>query len=117
MFGIIFFGTKNLESITNFYLSKVGANVWLEQEDCIILKFKNMLFGFCQRKEADRSGTITFVYENEEKVDDMYEQLTEQARTEPQEKKKYRIYQFFAEDPEGRTIEFQTFLHEIPEVS
>ena len=25
----------------------------------------------------------------------------------------YQIYQFFAEDPEGRTLEFQAFLHPV----
>ncbi|NIQ07613.1 MAG: hypothetical protein GWO20_18420 [Candidatus Korarchaeota archaeon] len=47
----------------------------------------------------------------------MYENTKEYALGEPKVNEKYQIYHFFAEDPEGRTIEFQHFLHEIPELS
>ncbi len=117
MSGIVFLGTKKLETIQNFYLSKVGAKVWLDQGDCIILSHGNMLLGFCKRKKKDTCGIITFFYRSKEEVDHMYENTKEYALGEPKVNEKYQIYHFFAEDPEGRTIEFQHFLHEIPELS
>ncbi len=112
MSGIVFFGTESLAEIVEFYTETVEASVWLEQPDCTILQYDNMLFGFCDRPDPDVDGIITFVYETKETVDDVYDDLGERAIDEPHENERYQIYQFFAEDPEGRTIEFQTFLHE-----
>ena len=58
-------------------------------------------------------GLITFFYDRKERVDQAYEQFKALARTPPQMNKKYRIYHFFARDPEGRMIEFQYFADEI----
>jgi len=111
MSGIVFYGTESLEEIVDFYVERIGAEQWLEQPDCTILQYDNMLFGFCDRAEAETEGTITFVYSSRGDVDVMYDALAARARGEPVENDQYRIYQFFADDPEGRTIEFQTFLH------
>ena len=112
MSGIVFFATEALEEVVDFYCTDVGASVWLEQPDCTILQYDNLLFGFCDREEADTDGILTFVVETRDGVDDAYETLAAYATDEPHENDRYRIYQFFAEDPEGRTVEFQTFLHE-----
>jgi len=119
MSGIIFMGTGKLDEIRQFYLERVGAELWLEQEDCIVLKHGNMLFGFCNREECDTSGIITFFYPTTTEVDEKYEQfirsdLKQTVETEPVQNEKYRIYHFFARDPEGRRIEFQAFLHPLP---
>lgn len=87
--------------------------VWLEQEDCIILSHGNLLLGFCDRESPEINGMITFFYPSKEDVDAMYEMLSHIATSEPKENEKYEIYQFFAQDPEGRVIEFQAFLHPI----
>ena len=110
MSGILFFSTQNLQTVQEFY-TEIGARVWLDQKTCIILKHGNMLLGFCESEKCDTNGIITFFYSNKEKVDRMYEKLKAKAVTEPRENEKYRIYHFFARDPEERTIEFQCFLH------
>jgi hypothetical protein len=46
-----------LAGLREFYQNKVGCEVWLQQEDCIIMRHGNFLFGFCQRDEADTGGT------------------------------------------------------------
>lgn len=115
MSAITFFATTELDRIEEFY-QNIGATVWLEQPDCTILKYDNQLLGFCEREEADTEGIVTFVYADEAGVDSMYERLTERARDEPHENEAYDIYQFFAEDPDGRTIEFQTFQHPTEEI-
>jgi len=43
----------------------------------------------------------------------MYDRLDDRAHGSPEVNEQYDIYQFFADDPEGRTLEFQTFLHPI----
>jgi len=111
MSGILFFRTQNLAAISEFYRSTIGCSLWLDQEHCTILQHGNMLFGFCQGKPADTQGIITFFYSHRAEVDELYNRLQERAKAEPQENTTFNIYQFFATDPEGRTIEFQCFLH------
>ncbi|MGQ9464731.1 MAG: VOC family protein [bacterium] len=113
MAGIIFFKTKNLELIRDFYIRRIGMELWLEQADCIILKHGNLLLGFCQREESDIQGIITFVYENTDQVYNMYKKFRAEAMAEPVVNEKYNIYHFFAKDPEGRLIEFQNFLQQV----
>ncbi len=112
MSGIVFFATETLEETVGFYESTMGASRWLDQPDCTILQYDNMLFGFCDRESAETDGTITFVYGSRADVDVMYEKLSDRATGEPVENERYQIYQFFATDPEGRTIECQSFDHE-----
>ena len=111
--GIIFFKTGNIITLSDFYTNKIGMTVWLRQEDCIILRHGNMLLGFCTRDEIEVTGMITFFFDTQKEVDDMYERLIDIATTQPEINKKYNIYQFFARDPEGRALEFQYFLHPV----
>lgn len=111
MSGILFFGTQSLSIMHKFYTEKIGATLWLDQKNCIILKHGNLLLGFCQNDTCDTNGIITFFYPDKNGVDEAYTKLEEEAVTEPKKNEKYRIYHFFARDPEGRTVEFQCFLH------
>ncbi|WP_089879494.1 VOC family protein [Halogeometricum limi] len=111
--GIVFFRTTNREATTAFYTDRVGAELYLEQPDCTILKHGNMLFGFCDGEETESEGIVTFVYDTAEEVDAMHERVGDAAREDPHENERYDIYQFFAADPDGRTVEFQTFRHDV----
>ncbi|MFW9792869.1 MAG: VOC family protein [Candidatus Thorarchaeota archaeon] len=113
MAGIIFFRTMMLNEIIDFYVNEIGMHIWLEQEDCTILSHGNLLLGFCQRETPEHEGMITFFYPTEDDVDSMYKLLQDIAKAEPVVNEKYQIYQFFAEDPEGRALEFQAFLHPV----
>jgi hypothetical protein len=55
---------------------------------------------------------ITFFYPTKEDVDAIYDMLKHISTSEPKVFEKYEIYQFFAQDPEGRAIEFQAFLRQ-----
>lgn len=112
MTGIVFFGSQNYETIAAFYVEGVGAEVWLEQAACTILKYDNQLFGFCASDEAETDGTLTFVTDTRDGVDAFYDAFADRAKSEPTVNETFDIYHFFADDPEGRTIEFQTFGHE-----
>lgn len=112
MSGILFFQTTDMALVHTFYTEKIGAQIWLEQKGCTILKHGNLLFGFCQQETSETQDVIlTFFYSDKKSVDAQYEILKERAESPPVESKKYNIYHFFAEDPEGRPIEFQCFLH------
>jgi nitroreductase len=113
--GITFFKTNDLNQTKSFFVSKVGMKVWLEQAECVILKHDNYLLGFCEREEIDTQGIITFFYEKESDVDDVYEKMRDIAIGEPVINEKYRIYHFFARDPDDRLVEFQSFLHQVNE--
>ncbi|AFZ74477.1 VOC family protein [Natronobacterium gregoryi] len=108
MDGIVFFGTERHDEVVNFY-RELGANVWLEQPDCTILEAGSFRFGFCERDSADTEGIVTFVFDDRDGVDEAYTALSELADEEPRLNETYEIYQFFASDPEGRTVEFQCF--------
>ncbi len=109
MNGILFLKTKGLESLKTFYIEKIGCELWQDQNDCAIFRHGNFLFGFCERDDIEDKAMLTFFYESKEEVDRMYEKLRDIAESRPVENEKYNIYQFFAKDPEGRTIECQYF--------
>jgi len=113
MTGVVFFKTVELEALTSFYTERVGAELWMDQGDCRILRHGQFLFGFCQREEPETCGILTFVYPDREGVDRMYELFKEEALDAPRDNPRYPIYNFFARDPEGRLIEFQMFTREL----
>lgn len=113
MSGILFNRSKDLAGIVEFYTQKIGASIWLDQKQCIIMQHGNLLFSFCRSEKVDDLGCITFFYHSREEVDAMYEKLKDVATSEPKVNQQFNIYNFFAKDPEGRTIEFQVFNHHL----
>jgi len=60
---------------------------------------------------------LTFVCSSKREVDEWYKQLHErnvETKAPPKENEKFKIYNFFAKDPNGITIEVQYFLHPFP---
>jgi hypothetical protein len=112
MDGIVFFRTERLAEVVAFYRDRVGTHVWLEQPDCTVLRAGDFRLGFCEREAADTDGIVTFVVETREAVEDLHADLAEVADGAPRYNERYEIYQFFATDPEGRTVEVQTFEHD-----
>ena len=113
MSGIIFLRTRDIAVIRDFYINEVGMSLWLDQGGCIILRHGNFLLGFCDGENAETEGCITFFYETESEVDTMHTRFQDTALDRPRVNERYNIYNFFARDPEGRTIEFQKFLNDI----
>ena len=83
--------------------------MWVNQGDCHIFKYGNLLLGFCQREVVDVCGIVTFVFQDRTGVDEMYKKLRSLAEHPPHDNPEYRIYHFFAKDPDGRLIEIQCF--------
>jgi hypothetical protein len=118
--GLIFLKTTKRESLVEFYIHRIGMTPWLEQPNITILSHGNMILGFHQTSDEeapDLCGMYTFVHPSIEKVDEMYNKLRDIADGSPRYNERYRIYQFFAKDLEGRALEFQAFLHPLQEVS
>lgn len=107
--GIIFFQTRILAELSEFYTEKIGCSLWLDQGGCKVFQFENMLLGFCEREEEHCMGMISFTFSTREEVDQMHKKLKDVAMAEPVDNSLYRIYHFYAKDPEGRNIEFQYF--------
>lgn len=118
MAGLIFVKTQNLEEIIEFYINTIGCISWLSQPEIEIVKHDNFIIGFHASDSIDSAGLFTFFYKSKLEVDSMYEILKTKdlTTTEPKENNKYKIYNFFAKDVEGRNLEFQTFLHELPPI-
>jgi len=114
MSGIVFFATENEDRVVEFYREYADAEVWLDQDGCTILSQGAFKFGFCERDRTEDCGIITFYFGDRAAVDAAHERLGDRARGPPTENEQYDIYQCFAEDPDGRTVEFQTFLHPLP---
>ena len=111
----MFFRTEDEARVVEFYRERVGAETWLEQDGCTILRHGDLKVGFCSRGETDDCGIITFYYDDRAAVDAAYERLGDRAGDPPSVNEQYDIYQCFAADPDGRTVEFQTFLHPLPD--
>jgi hypothetical protein len=117
MSGIVFFRTERRAEITDFYEERLDFDRWLEQDGgCSILQHGNLLVGFYDAAVTDTEGIVTVVLEDEAAVDDMHRALSDVARGPPEANDDFDIYQFFADDPDGRTLEVQTFRHPTPPI-
>lgn len=118
MSGIIFFRTTQRERTVAFYTEHLGFETWLEQDaGCTILKRDNLLLGFCDGEMTESAGIVTVVVEDRSAVERLHEQLSDEARGAPAFNDDFQIYQFFLDDPDGRTVEIQTFDHDTPPLS
>lgn len=101
--------------MVDFYMDSLGFDLWLEQDGCTVLRRENLLLGFCDGDEPDTEGIVTIVLETKSDVEAWYSRLQEMASSEPVENDQFEIYHFFGTDPDGRTVEIQTFLHDLPD--
>lgn len=109
--GITFLRVADLERSHRFYLGDLGLALVLDQGGCRIYRLTGSAFlGVCERSGPVESNVIvTFVTED---VDGWHERMNGAgvktdgpARDNPD----YRIYHFFATDPDGHTLEVQRF--------
>ncbi|MFP4643142.1 MAG: hypothetical protein ACLFM0_02175 [Spirochaetales bacterium] len=134
MGGIVFLKSTDFTETLRFYTTTMEMSVWLEQPDITILQHENLLVGFQNAGSTPgraAAGSVvsegkptvhhdparallTFFYPSREQTDAMYRVLSDRALAPPNENTQYRIYNFYARDPENRLIECQTFLHELP---
>lgn len=118
MHGIVFFKTADLPIIREFYARVLELPIWLDQGACIIFRNGNLLLGFCQSENAETEGTITLFFPNRNAVQEAYKKHESLALEPPKDNPRFSIYHFWAKDPEGRNLEFQSFDHPLePHIS
>lgn len=106
--GIVFFRSESLDRTVAFYRD-FGCETWREQPDCTVLDFEGFRVGFCDRSPAETEGILTFVVPDRGAVDRLADDLGDAVVEGPRYNDTYGIYQAFARDPEGRTVEVQCF--------
>ncbi|MHA1213347.1 MAG: VOC family protein [Candidatus Heimdallarchaeota archaeon] len=118
---ITFLQTDDLEKTTEFYSEVLRCKLVVDQGQCRIFQTaKESFIGFCSHEflERDKSSVcLTFVCDSKEEVNQWYERLQKNGllvKDHPKVNAKFKIYNFFAEDPNGITIEIQYFLHPFP---
>ena len=115
--GLVFFRTAARERVVTFYVDRLGFEIWLEQDaGCAILRRDNLLLGFCGADRSETDGIVTVAVNDEAAVDALYDDLADVAVEPPAVNEPFDIYQFFVTDPDGRTVEVQTFRHPTPPV-
>ncbi len=112
---VTFVYCRDLAACAGFYADVLGLELAIDQGGCRIFRVAGEAFvGLCRCRgdhSVSRDGvTLTFVTED---VDGWHAHLAEQGveiLAPPSESVEFRIYRFFARDPEGHLLEFQRFL-------
>ncbi len=110
---IAFFGSQDLETTHKFYTGLLGLTLAIDQGACRIYRVPGGGFiGFCEHLEvscAGRAPILTFVTNEVDRVYEKSRRLGVKVLSEPKVNDKFGIYHFFAEDPQGYTVEVQCF--------
>ncbi len=111
---IVFLGTGDLKENAGFYEGILGLKLYKDQGVCRIYEVPGGgCLGFCTHlgvTQKDRAPIITILTDD---VDLCYERLLDagcEIAEAPRENAKFKIYHFFAKDPDGYTVEIQKFL-------
>ena len=107
--------TDNLEHTSNFYENDLGLKLVLDEGAARLFQVSSTAqIGVCtafeDRAVEPKGGMITLVTNQ---VDEWYSQLSSKGvvvKSPPHILKKFNIYTFFLEDPNGYMIEIQQFL-------
>ena len=109
--GITFLRVSDLKHSHRFYFDVMGLEMVVDQGGCRIYRLTDSAFlGICERQEPIGSNVIVTIVGDD--VDGWYRRLTEagvETDGQPRDNEEYRIYQFFAKDPDGHLLEFQRF--------
>lgn len=110
---VVFFYVAELVRTRHFYEEILGLKTALDQGTCRIYHVAGQGFvGFCQSPEKCQTDGVILTFVTQE-VDAWHTYLVDHGVTvekEPVLNPKYNIYHFFARDPDGYKLEFQTFL-------
>ncbi len=110
---IAFFGSKDLDATHRFYTGLLGLTLAIDQGACRIYQVPGGGFiGFCRHLEVSRRGRAPILTFVTDKVDQVYEKFKHsdaKVQSEPTLNDNFGIYHFFAQDPQGYTVEIQSF--------
>lgn len=110
---IPFFPVHDLAATRDFYIRELGLELEREEDRCLILRAARGYLGFCLFDGPLPSFdglTLALVARD---VDEIYQRLRRLgAETElpPRRNERYRVYHFFARDPDGYRIEIRRLI-------
>ncbi len=110
--------SEDLKGTSRFYTDTLGLTQVFDQGLCRLLRLTQTSFlGLCQvrpgRHVEPRGVVITMVSTDQAGVDAWHDQLATAgypADGVPERHEDFNVYCFFARDPNGYLLEFQTFL-------
>lgn len=111
---VAFFHADDLKATHDFYHDVLGLPLYKDQGDCMIYQVKEGSYlEFCTHfPSADPDGSIVTLLTDD--VDEAYELLRSHpsvtVESAPRVNEKFKIYHFFARDPDGYKVEVQKFL-------
>jgi catechol 2,3-dioxygenase-like lactoylglutathione lyase family enzyme len=110
---ITFLPVQDISRASQFYQERLDLILALDQGSCQILKLRSGAFlGLCESAPLSEPARVILTWVVDD-VDEWYERLVAKGVPTdgpPRENPKFRIYHFFAEDPDGHRIEVQKFL-------
>ncbi len=111
---IHFYQADDLSLVRKFYGDILRLPLYKDQGKCLIYCLHHHgKIGFCTHhpKHNNDATCITFVYQNKDEVDKMYDYLKDFVDhiEAPSTNQTFHIYHFFVKDFNGHTVEFQTF--------
>lgn len=113
---IVFLPTLDLRATEEFYAERLGLVLVTRQPGCTIFRWTGCAYvGFCQKEQVPQPTESVCLTLTCSHLDDLYRWLQSQGvETDgpPRHNPRYSIWQFFARDPNGYTLEFQRFDHE-----
>lgn len=111
---ITFLRVADLERSHDFYGLGLGLPLVLDQGGCRIYRLNADAFiGVCLRDDPGSTGVVVTIVADD--VDAWYERFGAAGAGvdgPPRENPEYRIYHFFATDPDGHLLEVQRFWDE-----
>lgn len=110
---IPFYPVHDLAATRDFYVRELGLELERDEGRCLILRAASGYLGFClfEGDLPDHEGlALSFLAAD---VDEVYQRLRRLgADTElpPRRNEHYRVYHFFARDPDGYRVEIRRFI-------
>ncbi|MFQ3586886.1 MAG: VOC family protein [Fimbriimonadaceae bacterium] len=112
--SIVFLPTPDLAATAEFYEAILGLELALDQGSCRIYRVAGAgYWGFCAAAEPPAEPARTILTLVAEDVEGWYRLLVDEGVAvdgPPRVNEVYRIFHFFAADPNGYRIEVQRFL-------
>jgi catechol 2,3-dioxygenase-like lactoylglutathione lyase family enzyme len=110
---IPFYPVQDLSATRDFYQRELGLELERDEARCLIFRAAGGYLGFCLHDGARPSHeglTLSLVAPD---VDTVYQRLRSlgvEIELSPRRNEHYRIYHFFARDPDGYRLEVRHFI-------
>lgn len=112
--GLVFLPVVDLDATHRFYADILGLTLALDQGACRIYRVaEGCYWGFCHASEPHADPSKTILTLESSNVEAWHAKLTSagvETDGPPRENPRFKIFHFFATDPNGYRLEVQRFL-------